>query len=378
MHAAVGVSHSSDLTRAIEEASAIARAGLAGDAELALTFVSTAHGRIGAGVGRVAAQALGVGRSATAHVEGLLCPEGEHTGTPVVAVLGLAGTDFEIYSFDHARGREGELGEELAATFGPLGGDDLVLVVADAHELDARPLAAGLAACAPAAVLGVGVEGPARSPSAHLVDDELVERGALAVRLRAPRALRCALAPAASLGEPRTVSRARGNWILELDGVSALEEFRDAAGALWDDERRAMRSVLMALPDAPGAEPSPALLRSIVGIDEQVGAIALAESLEPGARVAFARRDAQAAREALSAAAQPISSLGEGGGLGLAASCRARGEELFEHAGIEAGYLARAFAESPWLGLIGSYQIGATAGCPANLLTHTGALVRLV
>ena len=159
MHAAVGVSHSSDLTRAIEEASAIARAGLAGEAELALTFVSTAHGRIDAGVGRIAPQQLGADRSATAHVEGLLCPEGEHTGTPVVAVIGLAGTEFELYSFDHARGREGELGEELAATFEPLGGDDLVLVVADAQELDARPLAAGLAACAPAAVLGVGVEG---------------------------------------------------------------------------------------------------------------------------------------------------------------------------------------------------------------------------
>ena len=49
--------------------------------------------------------------------------------------------------------------------------------------------------------------------------------------------------------------------------------------------------------------------------------------------------------------------MGSTQGLGLAASCRVRGEELFGHAGIESGYLALAFDPIPWLGLVGSYQI---------------------
>jgi small ligand-binding sensory domain FIST len=376
--AGLGISEAIDPARAIDEAAAEARGSLDGDPELAIAFVSTAHGPLGAELCQRTRDLAGARTSAAVHVEGLLSETGERGATPVVAVLALGVAAFDLHSFDHARGREHELGEELVANLEPIVANDLVLVVADAHELDSRPLAAGLAQCAPAAVLGIGVEGPARGAAAHAIDGEVSTGGAFGLRLRAPRELRCALAPGAALRETRTVSRARGNWIFELDGVAALEEFRDAAGALWRDERRAMRSVLVALPDQPGGEPDPALVRGVVGIDPEQGAIALAESVESGERVAFARCDPLAAREALASAAERFASLAARSGIGLAASCRTRGEELFGQSGIESGYLAQAFRPGPWLGLVGSYQLAGTPGSASNLLTHTAALVRLV
>ena len=380
MFAGLGISEAIDPARAIDEAAAEARGSLDCEPDLAIAFVSTAHGPIGAELCQRTRDLAGARASSAVHVEGLLSEAGERGATPVAAVLALGGGDaaFDLHSFDHARGREHELGEELVANFAPLVANDLLLVVADAHELDSRPLAAGLAQCAPAAVLGIGVEGPARGAAAHAIDGEVFDGGALALRLRAPSELHCALAPGAALRETRTVSRARGNWIFELDGVSALEEFRDAAGALWQDERRAMRSVLIALPDRPGGDPDPALVRGVVGIDPEQGAIALAEHVESGERVAFARCDPLAAREALAGAAESFAGLADRSGIGLAASCRARGEELFGQPGIESGYLAQAFRPGPWLGLVGSYQLAGTPGSASNLLTHTAALVRLV
>jgi len=380
MRAAVAVDKALDSARAIEQAGDAARASLAEPAALAIAFVGTAHGG-GSVLGHSNVSGLaGAGVCVAVHVEGVISDTGEHAAAPAVGVLALGGDPvrFDLHSFDHARGREDELGQELVASFADLSSDDLVLVIADAHDLDPRSLATGLSRCEPASVLGVGVEGPAGRTAAYAIDGEISEGGALAIRLRAPSSLRRALAPATSLGGTRTVTKTRGNWIVDLDGVSALEEFRDAAGALWDDERRAMRSVLVALPGLPGGEPEPALARGVVGIDQEHGAIALAEPAEVGQRLAFARRDALVAREALAAAGERLGPLAEGEGFGLAASCRARGEALFGHAGIESGYLARAFRSVPWLGLIGSYQIAGTRSATSNLLTHTAALVRLV
>jgi len=380
--AAAAVDETLDPVQALGRASAEVLERLGESPELVIGFVAAAHGASPRQLADWSRGLAGGRRRVIVQVEGLLSQAGEHTATPAVAVLGLTGDVGEgdaVHSFDHARGRECELGDELVEYFGDLTADDLVVVIADAHALDARKLAAGLGSCGPAGLLGLGVEGPEGGGAAHAVDGEAFSAGAVAIRLRPPSEFRCALAPATALYAARTVTRSQDNWILELDGVSALEEFRDAAGTLWDDERRAARSVLVARPARPGGPPDAALVRAVVGVDEARAAIALSEAVEPGERVAFARRDPIAAREAMAAAAErlrPPAGTDPGAGLGLAATCRARGEPLFGHMGIESGYLAHAFEPLPWLGLVGSYQLVAGAHGP-NLLTHTSALVRL-
>ena len=377
MTVAIGLSEALDPQRGLELAARAARTALEGEPDLAVAFISTAHGCLAPALGRRTRGLGGAAAAAAVQVEGLLGDSGEIVATPAVAVIGCRGLGGALYAFDHGRGREQELGDELLSAFGPFGDEDLLFVVADAHALDARKLAAGLGCCAPATVLGLGVAGPAGGPAVCVVEGESASGGALAVHLRAPVGVRHGLAAGTLLCESRTVSSVRGNWLLGLDGVSALDEFRDAAGALWDDEHRAMRSVLVALPGWPGSDPDPGVVRPVVGIDLEQGAIALAEPVSVGSRVAFARRDSVAALAALSRAAEGLGAEPDGGGLGLAATCRARGEELFGDAGIESAYLARAFHPDPWLGLVGSYQIGAAAGATPSLLTNATAFAHL-
>lgn len=351
---------------------------------LALVLATAAHGALDCGALRAAGEALGARAVAAAHVGGWIAGGEERAGLPGVAMLALGG-DAQAALVDDARGRENEVGEELAAALGPFdaAGLDLVLLLADAHDLDARALARGLAACAPARVLGLGVEGPGGGAAEAMVGAERARGGVLGVRIRCGERPSFELAPSVRLREPLRVGRARGNWIDELDGVAALEELRDAAGALWDDERRMLRNVLVARADegarGAGALPSAALARSVVGVDRSAGAIALAEPAREGECVAFATRDARTALEALSGAASRIRARADAcavaaGGLGLALSCPRRGAELFGESGIEAAYLARAFGSLPWLGLVGSYQL---APLHSSLMTSTGVLALL-
>ena len=378
MPAALGLSTSTDLDRALDLATAAALDGLAREEpDSLLVFISAAHGRLPPALGRRLESLAGASDSALCQVEGLLTSEGDLLRTPAVAAVALCGLGGAVHAFEHGRGREVELGEELLATFGPFAETDLLLVLTDAGGLDPRSLAAGLAGCAPATVLGLGVAGPAGEPAGLFQGMDRLVAGAVAVHLRAPRQLSQALAAGAVLGEPRKVSSARGNWLFRLEGVSALDEFRDASGALWDDEERALRSVLVALPPRPGADPDPALARQIVGLDRKRGAIALAEPLPAGATIAFARRDSGSALEALSRATDGVHAARGPDGLGLAVSCASRGKALFGHGGIESGYLSRAFGPDAWLGLVGSYQLAARAGEPAGLLTHATAFAHL-
>lgn len=381
VEARIEISEAPTLGAAAEEVVRALEAGAAPEArgwDLALVLVTTAHGELEPTVAAEIGARVGARRTAVAQVEGLLGPDAEWVARPGLAVVALRG-DLAVHSVDHARGREAEVGEELAACLGPLGRDDLVLAIADAHELDARALAAGLGACFPASVLGVGVEGAAGSSACHALDGERASGGVLGVRLSAASELRCALAPGVRLREIRRADEVRGNWIYRLSGASALEEFRDAAGVLWNDENRARRSVFVALPDGEGKPPHAALVRAVVGTDEESGAIALADSVEAGSQLAFAVRDADAAREALSIAAGALDRVAaQGLGVGFAASCPDRGAQLFGHEGLEAGYLASAFGFAPWVGLIGSFQIAGTPNSSASLLTHSAALVRLV
>ncbi|MEZ4214870.1 MAG: FIST C-terminal domain-containing protein [Myxococcota bacterium] len=380
--------------------------GAAPGCDLALLFATSSHGALERDAAEALGRALGAREVAAAQVGGLLAPGHERVGLPGVGIVALRGGS-RVHAVDDARGREAEVGEELAHALGPFdaAGRDALLVVACAGELDARALVRGLAACAPARVLGAGVEGPGGGAATIVANGERVRGGVLGVRVRGGAPPAVELAPGVRLGPPLRVGRASGHWVHELEGASALEELRDAAGALWDDERRALRSVLVALPPPPCADaacashaaqagsaleaaPHPAHVRAIVGIDAAAGAIALPEPVREGSLLAFAHRDALAARDALSAAAERLREAPRAApaALGLALSCARRGTALFGEDGLEAAYLARAFGAAPWLGLVGAWQVGpapcggagpAAAALHPSLMTHTGVLAAL-
>jgi hypothetical protein len=97
------------------------------------------------------------------------------------------------------------------------------------------------------------------------------------------------------VSEPYTVTATDGPFILELDGVPALDVLNEATGG---GKHRGLVMVRV----EPAAL-SPTLdLRPVRGVDPGRGAFALRGTIERGARVSFVVRDAKAARRDLVAA----------------------------------------------------------------------------
>ena len=163
----------------------------------------------------------------------------------------------------------------------------------------------------------------------------------------------------------------------------ASDDPEDARG--FDDSptalaaQRAARSVYV-FAGAADRSFDPACARTVVGFDEQAGAIGLSQPVETGNCIAFAHRDPLAARAQLAEACDGLAALPSSrpGLPGLATSCRTRGKALFGQEGLESGYLARAFPGAPWLGLMGSFQMLARPGAPPSLLNLCGVLARLL
>jgi len=104
----------------------------------------------------------------------------------------------------------------------------------------------------------------------------------------------------------RVITAAQGNVIVELDGEPALDVLLRDTGIELERPQEAMallRATLVGLTlrgsDAIGRSGhfgADVLVRHIVGLDPARNAVAIADRVEPGMRMAFCQRDAQAAR----------------------------------------------------------------------------------
>jgi len=112
------------------------------------------------------------------------------------------------------------------------------------------------------------------------------------------------------IGPTREVTACERNIVTELDGEPALPcLLRDLGLPTLDDPRAALprlRATLVGLTDAadtalarPGQFGTDTRVRHLVGLDPGRSAVAVADLLEPGMRLAFCQRDVQAARRDL-------------------------------------------------------------------------------
>jgi small ligand-binding sensory domain FIST len=311
---------------------------------------------------------------ATAH--GVMCGgrEEEEQG---VGVLALGGIEAHPFLVPELRRNAGTAGAEIAHALGrPPDERDLVLLLPDAAGADLAALVAAVrTAVAPAALVGAGAAQPLGAPSVQWCGRELMAGALTGLVLRGDAPPRIGVTQSCRpVSELMTVTRAEGNWILELNGKPALDVYREVArGPLAADLRRAAAFVLAALPRDPKEplRPGGYLVRHAVGFAEARRAFALPEAVARGGSLAFVLRDASAAREDMKTM---LGSLGDRPpAFGLYLDCCARGVALFGIPGLEAAYLEGAFAPRPLLGMLGSCEIGPVGGT-AELLTYTGVL----
>jgi small ligand-binding sensory domain FIST len=378
IRAGVGFSAGLDGPAAVEQAASAALAG-AGGADLAILFATPAFP---AGVDLLlaaAVDALGTAAVVGASAHGVFGAGNECENQASVSIMALTGIEAEPFLISDARGDESQIGVEIAARIpgGPRR-EDLVVVLPD-PRLDTGALVRGLdSALRPAHVVGAGAADPFSNSPAQWVGRQVESESVAGVVLRGS-GVRVGVTQACSpTTETLTVTRARGNWVLELDGRPALDVYREAAlGPLADDLQRAAAFVLVALPSDPDASllPGSYRVRHVVGFAPDERAFALPEAVDRGDRIALAIREPESARADLKAMLAGLA--GGQPAFGLYFDCCARGASFFGVPGLEAAYLDNAFAEMPIAGMFGSHEIG-PIGDPRDpsleLLTYTGVL----
>lgn len=175
------------------------------------------------------------------------------------------------------------------------------------------------------------------------------------------------------LTEAMAVTAADGQVIKEIEGQPALNALLDLVERDFGGDLAGAWPLLHPAFPVLGSERGDYLVRDFVGLDPQEGWIAVGELVEPGRRILFCRRDAEAARTDLArmaAAAKARCSAPPKAAVYI--SCVARGPQLFGGNGAEVAILRAALGQLP---ITGFYAAGEIAG--ERLYGYTGVLALL-
>lgn len=183
----------------------------------------------------------------------------------------------------------------------------------------------------------------------------------------------------------KVISKTRGSMVLEIEGAPALEVLSSVADSLEDQPL-----VFVALaPPAPESTLDPALerksdrlperpevlIRAVQGVDPVRRGLMVSDEVRPGMRLAFAVRDAKAAREDLTSAVRDLLREANGAAprFGIYLNCAGRGSGLYGQRDVDLKILKARLGELPLAGMQSSFEVSEVGGKP-SLQLYTGVL----
>lgn len=162
------------------------------------------------------------------------------------------------------------------------------------------------------------------------------------------------------IGSPYTVTKAEGNRLIELGGRPALMRLRDLVATASDEERRLMRKGLhvgIAVDEShleyTGGD---FLIRGIVDLDREGGAVAVGGLVEVGDTIQFHVRDAETASADLRSAFTDETAKGAKGALLF--TCNGRGTHMFGTPHHDAMLISDTLGDLPMAGMSCAGEIG--------------------
>ncbi len=215
-----------------------------------------------------------------------------------------------------------------------------------------------------------GMASGGRTPGQNAVfigDDERRDGAALAV-LSGPVELNTIVSQGCRpIGPHYVVTKAEGNVIQELGGASALSQLQELLDDLPTVDRQLLQEGLhigkVINEQQETFDRGDFLIRNVVGIDQESGAIQIGGPIQAGQTIQFQVRDAASADEDLrelldgidqNAGAPPKSA--------LLFTCNGRGTRLFEEQHHDAGLLKETFGDIPISGFFAQGEIGPIGG----------------
>jgi small ligand-binding sensory domain FIST len=187
------------------------------------------------------------------------------------------------------------------------------------------------------------------------------------------------------IGPVRKITEAKGNFAVSLDGQPALDcVLQDLGlhGDSPDDElAQALSATLVGLitaaedvPTRPGQFGADTVVRHLVGVDREHRVVAIADRIEPGMRLAFCTRNAEAAQLDLVRITTEIRDEVESGAArrmagALYVSCSGRGGPHFGARHAELQMVGKALGDVPLVGFFAGGEIARH-----HLYGYTGVL----
>jgi small ligand-binding sensory domain FIST len=172
----------------------------------------------------------------------------------------------------------------------------------------------------------------------------------------------------APVGRDAVVTHAEGNVVFELAGKPALERLKDDLATLTPDQQQSAASggVLAGLvidENRADYRRGDYLIRGLIGVDEDSGALAVGEPVRVGQTLRFHVRDAATAdedlRENLAAVVDGTHTAGA-----LLFTCNGRGTGLFSAPDHDARAVGEALGDDALAGFFCAGEIGPVGGKP--------------
>lgn len=168
------------------------------------------------------------------------------------------------------------------------------------------------------------------------------------------------------LGSPMFVTRGGGNVIAELDGRAPADVLQELYSAATERDQTLMRSALqlgIVMQDSQEVyRHGDFLVRNIIALDAETGAVGVATSVKPGQVVQFHIRDAQTSTEDLDALLGEHFGKRQAPAGALLFSCLGRGEGLYGVPNHDSEAFAQHAGNAPLGGFFCSGEIGPIGG----------------
>jgi small ligand-binding sensory domain FIST len=198
-------------------------------------------------------------------------------------------------------------------------------------------------------------------------NDEILRDGAVGAILTGSGMTTVVSQGCRPVGKTYAVTRAERNVLFEIGGAPAMTRIEELyAEATERDQlliRRGLHVGSAITETKPELGRGDFLIRNVVGVDRDSGAIAISDLVEVGRTVQFQVRDAESAREDLRVVlerertARPSDVAGA-----LLFSCNGRGSALFGQPDHDVNAVRRAFGDVPVAGFFAAGEIGPVAG----------------
>src|SRR6266540_1332733 len=361
------VSTALDHHQALDEVVPTVLAQAGGPPDLVVCFFSMDHAEAAASIAAGLSERTGTTAVIGCTAQGVIGAGRELEDGPALVLWAarLPGASLRPFALDLV---------ELSGGYGVIGWPDLeaagradVLLLADPYSFPADSFVRRLnEEHSQVRVIG-GMASGADSPERHrlLLGDQALDGGAVGVAISGPVEVRTVVSQGCRpIGSPFTVTRCDGNVVHELGGRPALERLRELIVRSGPAEQALlMRGVQMGRvidEHKMSFERGDFLIRSLIGVDEENGTIAISDRVELGQTLQFHVRDAAAASEDLELLLAPVAGWDPRGTLLF--SCNGRGRRLFSEPDHDATRVAKATAAAPLAGFFAQGELGPIGG----------------